>query len=498
MNVEVTAAEPAEVAADTLALAAGGLRVRELDPLFEGRLVRAAAEADPVTVVHVGRELRAKRLAVVALDELDPEGLRTAAARVARAHHGGGTVAWVLDESLPYAPYRQVQAVVEGAVLGGYRAGRWKSDGPTPGADRFVVCGAGDELGEVAARAELVARWTNVARELVDGPPNVVTPAGLADRAAALPGLRVEVLDPAAAGLRALAAVGGSSAAPPQLIVLRHEHPDAPERPVLALVGKAVTFDAGGYFLKPQSDIVRQKGDMAGGAAVLAALGAIAELELPLSILGILPACENMIGADAVRPSDVITTAAGLTVEVTNPDAEGRLILADALWYGRGQGATHVIDLATLTGAMRAGMGDVYGGVFANDDNWQEAIVDAGNAAGDLAWPWPLHRRYRRLLESRVADLRNTSGRPYGYPITAATFLERFAGEGPWAHVDMLGPALLDDDRGDAIGPGASGYGVRMLVELASRWAAALRRGAQAGAGLEAFRRRQDDASSDT
>src|SRR5215207_9944839 len=471
MNVELTAAEPADVEADVLALAAGGLRVRELDPLFEGRLVRAAADADPVAVVHVGRELRAQRIAVVALDELDPEGLRTAAARATRAHHGGGTVAWALDESLPYAPYRQVQAVVEGAVLGGYRAGRWKSDGPAPGADRFVVCGAGDELHEVAARAELVARWTNVARELVDGPPNVVTPAGLAERAAALPGLRVEALDPAAVGLRALAAVGGSSAAPPQLIVLRHEHPDAPERPVLALVGKAVTFDAGGYFLKPQSEIVRQKGDMAGGAAVLAALGAIAELELPLSVLGVLAACESMIGADAVRPSDVITTAAGLTVEVTNPDAEGRLILADALWYARREGATHVVDLATLTGAMRAGMGDLYGGVFANDDAWRAAVVDAGNATGDLAWPWPLHRRYRRLLDSRVADLRNSSGKPFGYPIFAATFLERFAGDGPWAHVDMLGPALLDDDRGDAIGTGASGYGVRMLVELAARLA---------------------------
>jgi leucyl aminopeptidase len=472
MNVELTAAEPADVEADVLALAAGGLRVRELDSRFEGRLLRAAADADPVTVLHVGRELRAQRVAVVALDELDPLGLRTAAARAVRTHHGGGTVAWALDESLPYALHRQLQAVVEGAVLGDYRVDRWKSDGPAPGVDRFVVCGAGDELGEVAARAELVARWTNVARELVDGPPNVVTPASLAERAAALPGLRVDVLDPVASGLRALAAVGGSSAAAPQLIVLRHEPAGAPERPLLALVGKAVTFDAGGYFLKQQSDIVRQKGDMGGGAAVLAALGAIAELELPLSILGVLPACENMIGADAVRPSDVITTAAGLTVEVTNPDAEGRLILADALWYARRAGATHVVDLATLTGAMRAGMGDLYGGVFANDERWQDAIVDAGNEAGDLAWPWPLHRRYRRLLESRVADLRNTSGRPYGYPITAATFLERFAGEGPWAHVDMLGPALLDDDRGDEIGPGASGYGVRMLVELASRLAA--------------------------
>jgi leucyl aminopeptidase len=498
MHVELTGTRPEEVEADVLALAAGGLLVRELDARFGGRLARAAADADPVALIPVAGELRARSVAVVALHESEPDDLQTAAARVVRARRGAGTIAWALDESLPLALYRQVRAVVEGAVLGDYDPGRWRSDGPGPGVDSFVVCGTQEpDHAEIAARAELVARWTNVARELVDGPPNVVDPAGLAERAAALPGVRVEVLDPVAAGLPALAAVGGPSAAPPRLIVLRHEPEGAPVRPRLALVGKAVTFDAGGYFLKPQSDIVRQKGDMGGGAAVLAALGAIAELGVPLDVLGVLPACENMIGPDAIRPSDVITTAAGLTVEVTNPDAEGRLILADALWYARGQGATHVIDLATLTGAMRAGMGDVYGGVFANDDNWQEAIVDAGNAAGDLAWPWPLHRRYRRLLESRVADLRNTSGRPYGYPITAATFLERFAGEGPWAHVDMLGPALLDDDRGDAIGPGASGYGVRMLVELASRWAAALRRGAQAGAGLEAFRRRQDDASSD-
>src|SRR3954451_5515970 len=494
MNVELTMTAPTEVEADVLALVAGGLGVRRLDAPFEGRLVPSAADADPIAFVHVGRELRARRIALVATDGLDPEDLRTAAARVVRASRGAGTIAWAVDDTLPMAEYRQGQAVVEGAVLGSYDAGRWKSGAPASGAERFVVCGASDDLAEIATRSEVVARWTNVARELVDGPPNVVTPADLAERADTIPRLPAEVLDPVAAGLPALAAVGGSSAQAPRLIVLRHQPENTPGRERLALVGKAVTFDAGGYFLKQQSDIVRQKGDMGGGAAVLAALGAIAELRLPLNVLGVLPACENMVGPDAIRPSDVIPTAAGLTVEVTNPDAEGRLILADALWYARRQGATHVVDLATLTGAMRAGMGDLYGGVFANDDNWLTAVVDAGNAAGDLAWPWPLHRRYRRLLESRVADLRNTSGRPYGYPITAATFLEYFASEGPWGAVDMLGPALLDDDRGDAIGPGASGYGVRMLVELASRLATTLARGEHAGASLEAFRRRPDDA----
>jgi leucyl aminopeptidase len=365
----------------------------------------------------------------------------------------------------------QVRALTEGAVIGSYDARRWSSGGPPPGVERFVICGAGDDLAPVAGRAALVARWANTARELVDAPANVMSPAGLAERAAAVPGVATEVLDAGDAGLGALAAVGGSGPIAPRLIVLRHEPPEARDAPRLALVGKAVTFDTGGYFLKPQSDIVRQKADMAGGAAVVAALGAIAELGVPLSVTGVVPACENMLSGTAIRPTDVITTAAGLTVEVTNPDAEGRLILADALWWARRDGATHLVDLATLTGAMRAGMGDMYAGVFASDDAWREAVVDAGNASGDLAWPWPLHPRYRSLIESTVADLRNTAGKSFGFPIIAATFLAQFAGDGPWAHVDMLGTAMLEDDRGDAFGRGATGYGVRMLTELATRMA---------------------------
>jgi leucyl aminopeptidase len=462
MHVEVTADGPSATGADLIAVGVGA-RAAEL-----GAPERALAEADPVAIVYTD----GAPLAVVAC-EPDVEGLRTAAARAVRACRTGGTVAWALDRSRPVSLAEQVSALTEGAVLGGYDGRRWRS-GPSPrGVERFVICGAdGDDLQTVADRAALVARWCNTARELVDAPPNVISPAGLEERAAALAGLRAETIDPAEAGLGALAAVGDSSPVAPRLIVLRHEPPGALQAPRLALVGKAVTFDTGGYFLKPQHDIVRQKADMGGGAAVVAALGAIAELGLPLSVTGVVPACENMLSGTAIRPTDVITTAAGLTVEVTNPDAEGRLILADALWYARRDGATHLVDLATLTGAMRAGMGDLYAGVFSPDDAWRDTVVEAGNASGDLAWPWPLHPRYRPLLDSNVADLRNTAGRSFGFPIVAATFLAQFAGEGPWAHVDMLGPALLDEDRGDAFGRGATGYGVRMLVELATRLSA--------------------------
>ena len=320
MHVELSAGEPSAIGADLVAAAAGA-RASEL-----GAPERAIADADPVAMVYTA----GAPLAVVALQP-DVDGLRTAAARAVRACRGGGTVAWALDASLPLPVEDQVRALAEGAVIGGYDARRWRSGELPRGVERFVICGAADDLAPAADRAVLVARWVNTARELVDAPPNVMSPAGLTERAAALLGVRVETIHAADAGLGALAAVGGSSPIEPRLIVLRHQPPRAPDAPRLALVGKAVTFDTGGYFLKPQSDIVRQKADMAGGAAVVAALGAIAELGLPLSVTGVVPACENMLSGSAIRPTDVITTAAGLTVEVTNPDAEGRLILADAL-----------------------------------------------------------------------------------------------------------------------------------------------------------------------
>ena len=411
-------------------------------------------------------------LAVVA-HEPDAEGLRTAAARAVRACRGGGTVAWALDASLPLSVEEQVRALAEGAVIGGYDGRRWRSGEPPPGVERFVICGAGDDLAPVADRAALVARWVNAARELVDAPPNVISPAGLAERATAVPGVSAEVID--AGRGRARRARRGRRERPDRAAPHRAAPRRRPELPTRhgwrSWARRSPSTPAATSSSRSPTSSARRP-TWRGGAAVVAALGAIAELGLPLSVTGVVPACENMLSGSAIRPTDVITTAAGLTVEVTNPDAEGRLILADALWWARRDGATHLVDLATLTGAMRAGMGDVYAGVFATDDAWRDTVVDAGNASGDLAWPWPLHPRYRSLIESTVADLRNTAGKSFGFPIIAATFLQQFAGDGPWAHVDMLGTAMLEEDRGDAFGRGATGYGVRMLTELATRMVA--------------------------
>jgi leucyl aminopeptidase len=476
--------EPAENAvADVLAVPFAGAStgvLGRLDALSRGRLALLAADASvepgSLAVINLSAEdgISAARVALAGVGSqgaIDAAAVRTAAAAASRAAgRFGGTVAWAFDDELPLDAEAQARAVVEGAVIGSYDAGARKSERREAGVERLTVVGAPGGIDDVVKRAEVVARWTNRARGLVDGPPNEVTPDGMAVAARELlepAGVSVDVLaldEIEELGLSALAAVGRGSVNDARLIVLRSGDGD----PSLALVGKSVTFDSGGYFLKSQGDIVRQKADMGGGAAVFGAMGAIAELGLRLPVLGVLPAAENMIDGAAFRPGDILTTAAGLTVEVTNPDAEGRLLLADALWFARREGARRLVDVATLTGAARGALGDRYIAVFANDDTWREQVVAAGDASGDFAWPMPLHPRYGRLLESSLADLRNTSGRSFGYPIFAAAFLERFVDGLPWAHLDIHSTAYLDDER-DEFTRGATGAGVRLLVELASR-----------------------------
>jgi leucyl aminopeptidase len=250
--------------------------------------------------------------------------------------------------------------------------------------------------------------------------------------------------------------------------VLRYEPEDAAGNVFLGLVGKAVTFDTGGISIKPALYMEDMKGDMSGGGAVLAGIGAIAELGLPVRVLAVVGATENMVGGGAYRPGDIVRAMNGKTIEIVNTDAEGRLVLADMLWYAREQGATHLVDFATLTGAMEKALGDLYAGVFGNDDEWRDQVVAAGNRSGDLAWALPIHRRFRRYTDSAFADLKNSSIRGQAIPAYAAEFLREFTGEGPWAHVDMAGPAFLRWPRPDYFHVvGGTGYGVRLIAELA-------------------------------
>ena len=417
-------------------------------------------------------------------DEVDADALRDAAAAVVNELQAstGGSIAWPLDGALPLSLEEQARAVVEGAVLSDYDPGAWKTETREEAdVSQFVLVTESD-VGALAGRAETTARWANRARDLVNRPANDLTPASFAEYAAELaadkPGLSAEALEPDAMrelGMGALLGVGAGSYNEPRLIVLRWEPPEAAGGDlVLGLVGKGLTFDSGGISLKPATHMEDMKGDMAGAAAVVAGIGALADLAVPVRAMAVVAAAENMPSGRSMRPGDILTAANGKTIEVTNTDAEGRLVLADALWYAREQGATHVVDFATLTGIMARALGDMYAGVLANDESWRDEIVAAGEASGDYVWPFPLHPRYRRIIDSAFADMKNSSLRPVGGPIYATSFLEEFAGEGPWAHIDMAGTGLLTWSRGDYLSQvGGTGWGVRLIVALAERLAAA-------------------------
>jgi leucyl aminopeptidase len=498
MEIDVVATSPAEVDADVLAFAVPDPAelppaARELDGLVAGELQHLIDDGElkggrgKTTIAHTDGRLSAHRLAAAGIgppDELDADAMRTAAAAVAvRAGDiGARSVAWILDEGgTPLTAAEQARAIVDGTALGPYDAGRWKTHGDDrrQAVERLVLCGSAEAAADEARRANIVASWTNRCRDFVNAPPNECTPARLAEWAEETAGrfdtLRFEALGPdeiRAAGMGALAAVSQGSDNPPRLIKLAYEPPDANGERMVGYVGKAITFDAGGLSLKPADRMEEMKSDMGGGAAVLAAVGAIAELGLPVRLLAVVPSCENMPGGHAYRPGDIITALNGKTIEVTNTDAEGRLILADALWHARQSGATHLVDLATLTGAMAIAMGDYYAGLFGNDAEWTSVIRDAAEASGDHAWIWPLHETYRRYIESSFADMKNSSEYRQASPILAARFLEEFVGEGPWAHLDIAGTAYLERGREDYYDcPGATGYGVRLLAELARRLA---------------------------
>jgi leucyl aminopeptidase len=417
------------------------------------------------------------RVAVVGLgrrDEFDPERARVAAALATReaASYEARSIAWVPPADGDAAAV--AAALVEGTILASYRFDRYKSpakdDESPPRIDTLTILG-GDVLSAAAREARVASEAENRARELQNLPSNVVTPSYLAERAGEIAAgddrVSVEVLgreEIAGLEMGGIVAVSKGTHEEPRFIVLRYRG-GADGAETLALVGKAVTFDSGGISIKPASHMNEMKMDMSGGAAVIEAVAAIAELGLAVNVLAAVPATENMPSGHAIKPGDVITQHNGKTVEIINTDAEGRLILADALSWCREQGADRMVDLATLTGAVLTALGSTYAGLISNDDEWADRVRSAAEETGELAWRLPLHPEYKELTKGTVTELVNASEKRKAGPIYAASFLEEFVGEVPWVHLDIAGTAW--DVGREYVGKGATGYGVRLLVALA-------------------------------
>ncbi len=393
-------------------------------------------------------------------------------------------------------PAELAGAFTEGIVLSDYRFDRFKSRSPEPPRaddqpppkrlERLLVSSperAGDEadgpLTEVVAEAALVAESANAARELQNRPANDLTPTALAEYARALGEeiAELSVESEGSAGLEdrgmgAFAAVAQGSEQEPALIVMRYEPAQGPPQgaPVLGLVGKAVTFDSGGISLKPGAKMAEMKFDMSGGAAVIEAVAAIARLGLPLRVIGVVGATENLPSGRSVKPGDIVMASNGKTIEVNNTDAEGRLVLADCLCRAVELGAERIVDLATLTGAVIIALGSTYAGLMSNDEELAGLIAAAGQRSGEIVWRLPFHEEYDELIKGTYADLDNAPEARKAGTIVGGAFLSNFVGDTPWAHLDIAGSAW---DLGRAYAPkGASGYGVRLLVELARAYVA--------------------------
>ena len=477
-NLTVTArpGPPEETAADTRVVG-----------LFEGeaphepslrRLVdlgEAKSALKKVALAHEAAPGGGERRVLVAglgkREEFGAERARVAAAAAAeRAKElGAVSLSWAAPTGDGVAG-----AIVEGTLLRLYSFDRFKSDRNEgeDGIESLEVAGDSVDAEEVE-RARVAAVAANAARDLQNLPANVATPTFLAQRAAEIAEehetLEVELLDRdaiAARGMGAFIAVAQGTDVDPRLIVLRHR-PAGARGPHLGFVGKAVTFDTGGISIKPSAKMHEMKFDMSGGAAVIEATGAIAQLGLPATVTAVVPATENMPSGRAVKPGDIVTAMNGKTIEVNNTDAEGRLILADALCYAVEHGAERIVDLATLTGAILVALGHTYAGLFSNDDDWCAQVESACAATGEIGWRMPLHPEFFDLTKGEYADLSNAAEQRIASSSYAAEFLRQFVDGRPWVHMDIAGTAWgLTRNYSSK---GASGFGTRSLVELARR-----------------------------
>lgn len=413
-----------------------------------------------LTVPHHGAT--ALRLVGVG-DDVSFESLRAASGNAVRGLKTARVVTLLALADIAGA----TRAVVEGSVLGAYRYRSYRTEETEEDIDTMELIG-GDE--EAINEALILAEATNLARDWVNTPARDKSPetlAGLMDTAATAAGLATEVWDRGRiekAGLGGVLGVAAGSDRDPRVVILTYSPEGATRH--LALVGKGITFDSGGLSIKPSGSMEEMKDDMAGGAAVAAAVIAIARLGLTVRVTCIVPMTDNAVGGNATRPGDVLTPMTGPTIEVLNTDAEGRLILADGLGLALGAEPDFVVDMATLTGAARVALGDKIAAVFGSDRDVAGQVLGAASRAGEEFWEMPLFKDYRSLLDSNIADIKNISGSRYGGAIVAALFLAEYAGDGRWAHLDIAGPARSRETAGESV-KGASGIGVRTLVELA-------------------------------
>ena len=451
-------------------------------PLFEGESLdepelqalvdsgEAKAGLKKVAVTHVD----SKRVIVAGLgkrDELDGEKARVAAAAAAaRAGEiGARSLSWA-------APSADVAgALVEGTLLKLYKFDRFKSkkddsDEGDNGIESLEISSPDADVAEVVSRARIGAEAQNRTRDLQNLPGNVATPGFLADRARAVAdahdSMAFEVFGRDAIegmSMGALSAVAQGTVVEPQLMVMRYT--GGGSGPHLSLVGKAVTFDTGGISIKPAGKMQEMKFDMSGGAAVIEAMDAIATLGLHAQVTAVVPSTENMPSGSAMKPGDIVSAMNGKTIEINNTDAEGRLILADALCYAVDQGAERIVDIATLTGAIVVALGSTYCGLFSNDDDWYAQVEAAGNAVGELGWRMPLHPEYFELTKGQYADLTNSSEARKAPSSYAAEFLRQFVDDRPWVHMDIAGTAW--STAWPYVGSGATGFGTRTFIELA-------------------------------
>jgi leucyl aminopeptidase len=432
-----------------------------------------------ILTIHTMGKLAAKRVLVVGLGQqskVNSKSLQRACAIATRRLQdtGAHTIALAIDlHNDKVSTEQSTQAQTEGALLGLYTFRAYQTaDKDQRGITHIQIYT--DSASKVQAeqainKAKILADATNTARDLVNEPPNVLTPTELAQRAVAMAkqtGLEYEVFDRekiAQLGMGGLIGVSQGSAQPPRFIVLRYR--GAPENTqALGLVGKGITFDTGGISIKPADHMDEMKGDMGGAAAVFGAMQAIANLKPHINVTALIPTCENMPSGTAYRPGDILRILNGKTIEIVNTDAEGRLVLADGLSYAVKEGLSPIINLATLTGGVVVALGSVMTGLFCNNETLTNEIISAGQSAGEKYWPLPLDDEYQELIKSEIADIKQTGGR-YASSVSAAKILEHFVDNTPWAHLDIAGTSYVENKKSYQE-KGGTGVGVRTLAEL--------------------------------